>query len=69
MGDLVELNRKLDSLTATEVLGIAQREKFDEILVIGLHEGHGISVWTSDMLPERAHWLASKAEASLLRNS
>ena len=35
MADVVELNRKSDKFTVDEILGIAQREGFEDVLIIG----------------------------------
>lgn len=70
MGDIVELNRKHADLTVDEVFALAQREEFDEVMIVGLHKDErGFSVWVSEMPNERAHWFASKAEAAILRCS
>lgn len=75
MGELVELEQKVQELTVDEVLAIVGRQSFDEIVVVGLHKGalpggdDAITIYCSDMHPARAYWLLGKAQDSALRSS
>lgn len=69
MGDLVELNRKNDSLTVEEVMALVEREDFNEIVIAGMGEDGILYIWSSEMEDERAHWFCAKAASVILRES
>lgn len=69
MGELIELDRKDANLTVEEVVAITQRADFDDIVVVGVKKGEGISVFCSGTGTERALWLVSKAQLAILDES